>query len=123
MNTLAAIFWIAASLFILFNTTAVYEYFKFLPLPEKITKIKEYENERKYDFSLSYKMFWLTNYDSFFIRLVTCPYCLSGWLSLGFSVNFSCLTWLPIVYFGGLTTYFGISRLFSWLENLENSDD
>jgi hypothetical protein len=122
MNTIAAIFWVAASLFVLFETTAVYEYFRILPLPEKITKIKEYEKEKNNDFGLSYKLFWLTTYDCFFIRLITCPYCLAAWLSLIFSLFLSCLMWVPLVYFGGLTTYFGVSSLFRWLENLENSN-
>ena len=106
MSILAAISWVAASLFVVFKTTAVYEYFKVLPLPERITKIKEYEEARKRDFTLSYKMFWMTDHDCFFIRLVTCPYCLSAWFSLVFSTVFSCLEWLPAVYLGSLSIYF-----------------
>lgn len=123
MNVITAIFWVAASLFVVFKTTAVYEYFKFLPLPEKITKIKEYEEERKRDFTLSYKMFWMTSHDSFFIRLVTCPYCLSAWLSLGVSAVFSCFKWLPAVYLGGLSIYFGVSTLISVLEKMETNNE
>lgn len=122
MNILAAISWVAGSLFVLFKTTAVYEYFKVLPLPERITKFKEYEAERARDFTLSYKMFWMTTHDSFFTRLVTCPYCLGAWLSLGFSVIFSCMEWVPAVYLGSLSTYFGVSAIINWLEKLEDDN-
>lgn len=123
MSILAAISWVAASLFVVFKTTAVYEYFKVLPLPERITKIKEYEEARKRDFTLSYKMFWMTDHDSFFIRLVTCPYCLSAWFSLVFSTVFSCLEWLPAVYLGGMSTYFGVSAMINWFERMEDGNE
>lgn len=123
MSILAAISWVAASLFVVFKTTAVYEYFKILPLPERLTKIKEYEKERNRDFTLSYKMFWMTTHDSFFTRMVTCPYCLSAWLSLGFSTIFSCLEWVPAVYLGGMSIYFGVSTMINWLERMEEGNE
>ena len=123
MNILAAISWVATTLFVVFKTTAVYEYFKVLPLPERVTKLKEYEIEKRYNFTLSYKMFWMTTHNSFFTRLVTCPYCLSAWLSLGFSAIFSCLEWLPVVYLGSLSTYFGVSAMISWFERLGDENE
>jgi hypothetical protein len=123
MNTFAAISWVAGTMFVLFKTTAVYEYFKVLPLPERITKIKEYKKEKLLNYALSYKMFWMTTHDSFFIRLVTCPYCLGAWLSLGFSAIFSCIEWVPAVYLGGLSTYFGVSALINKLEWMESTNE
>lgn len=122
MNILEAVSWVAGTLFVLFKTTAVYEYAKVLPFLEPLTHFKKYEQERKYDIGLSYKIYYLTTYDSFLTKLITCPYCLGLWLSLGFSAVFSCLTWLPVVYLGGLTTYFGVSAVMGWLEKMESSD-
>lgn len=122
LNVLAAIGWVAGSLYVFFKTTAVYEYLKLLPLPEKITKMKEYEAERRHNFTMSYKEFFTTNYDTFLIRLLTCPYCLSAWLSLIFCGIFACFMWLPVVYLVGLASYFFISLLYQWLEKMENSN-
>lgn len=117
MSILAAMSWVAATLFVCFKTSAVYEYLKSLPLPNWLTHMKDYEADRKYDFGLSYKMYMMTMRDSFFIRLVTCPYCLGAWLSLGFSWGFSCLEWLPVVYLGGLLGYTAIGTVMDRMEN------
>lgn len=122
MNVLAAIGWVAGALYVFFKTTAVYEYLKLLPLPEQITKMKEYEAERRHNFTMSYKEFFTTNYDTFLIRLLTCPYCLSAWLSLIFCGIFSCFAWLPVVYLGGLITYLGTSLVLDYLQKKENEN-
>lgn len=121
MSILAAMSWVAATLFVCFKTTAVYEYFRLL-VPPVITKMPEYDSERKYDYGLSYKLYMMTRHDSFLTRLVTCPYCLGAWLSAGFSWYFSCMEWLPVVYLGGLTSYMAVSIAISKLEVLEASD-
>jgi hypothetical protein len=123
MNILQAITWVAGSLFVLFETTAVYEYLKVLPLPNFITKFKDYENEKKYDSALSYRMYWLINHDSFFIKMITCPYCLGAWASIGFSMIFSCFEWIPAVYLGGLSTYFIVAALLKKLERMNSQYD
>ena len=123
MNILMTILWVAMTLFVCFKTTAVYEYLKILPFLNKVTKIKEYHLEKKYNYTLSYKMYMMTEHDSFFIRLITCPYCLGFWLSLGFSTIFSCLNWIPAVYFGGLSTYYGASSLLKWLEKEDSTHE
>jgi hypothetical protein len=123
MQLLKAISWTAGVLYILFQTTAVYEYLKIMPLPEKIKKMKEYQTERQYNYSLSYRFFYTTNYNSFLIRLLTCPYCLGAWLSIGFSWVFSCIEWFPVVYLSGLSTYYGATVLLKWLEKVESNND
>lgn len=123
MQVLKALMWTTASLYVLFQTSAVYDYLRVLPLPEKIKKMKEYERERVYNFSLSYKLFYLTNYDSFFVKLATCPYCLGAWLSIGFSVLFSCTEWIPAVYLGSLSTYYAATNLLKWLDRMESKDE
>lgn len=119
MDILAAMSWVAATLFVCFKTTAVYEYLNTF-IPKRLTKMREYEMERKYDYGLSYKLFMMTRHDSFFIRLVTCPYCIGAWLSAGFSWYFSCMEWLPVVYLGGLASYFAVGLS---LNKMEASSD
>lgn len=121
MSILAAMSWVAATLFVCFKTTAVYEYFRLL-VPSFISKMKDYDNERKYDYGLSYKLYMMTRHDSFLTRLVTCPYCLGAWLSGGFSWYFSCMEWLPVVYFGGLAGYLAIGLALDKLEAIDNGN-
>lgn len=120
MNILKAMMWVGTVLYVIFQTSAVYEYLKVLPLPEFIKKMKQYEAERKYDFGLSYKIYYITRHDSFFTRLITCPYCLGAWVSLGVCYLFSCLEWFPVVYLGGLSTYYTATLLFKKFEKAEN---
>lgn len=118
-NMLIAIAWVAASLFVAFKTTAVYEYLKILPLPERITHLKEYQREQLTNFSMSYKLFLEITYDTFLNRLLTCPYCVGFWLSLGFSWFFTCVETLPVVYLGSLISYYCISASINRLEKLD----
>jgi len=66
-----------------FKTEAILEYSKYIPFLNKVLKIKEFE-----DFKISnsevldYQTFLLIEYNSFFIRLITCPICLTTWLSI-----------------------------------------
>lgn len=123
MEVIAAIAWVATTLFVLFKTSAVYDYLKILPLPDQITHFKEYKKEQEYDLSLSYRLFILINHDTFLNKLFTCPYCLGMWLSVGFSWGFSCLMWIPVVYLGSLVSYFATSVLVTKLERLDNDND
>ena len=123
MEVIAAIAWVATTLFVLFKTSAVYEYLKILPLPDQITHFKEYKKEQEYDFSLSYRLFILINHDTFLNKLFTCPYCLGMWLSVGFSWVFSCLMWIPVVYSGSLIYYFGLCAALLKLEKLEKQEN
>ena len=122
MEVIAAIAWVATTLFVLFKTSAVYDYLKILPLPDQITHFKEYKKEHEYDLSLSYRLFILINHDTFLNKLFTCPYCLGMWLSVGFSWGFSCLIWIPVVYLGSLVSYFATSVLVTKLERLDNDN-
>lgn len=123
MSILKALSWVGASLYLLFQTNMVYEYLNVLPLPEKIKKMKEYQKERQFDYSMSYRFFYTTNYNSFLIRLLTCPYCLGAWLSIGFSTIFSCIEWVPVVYLGGLSTYYGTTVFLNKLEKMESNNE
>lgn len=123
IDILKAIGWVAASLFVCYNTNAVYEYLKLLPIPNRITKIKDYLAESKWGFQNSYKVYMMANHDSFLIRMMTCYYCFGVWLSLAFSAYFSCLEWLPVVYLGSLSTYLGCSVAFKKLGQMEQTNE
>lgn len=74
-NTLFLIVW--------FETNAFIEYFKNFPLIKKV--IENYNNMLKSGIGNSFISFLALNYNCFFVRLITCPYCLNFWLSLATS--------------------------------------
>jgi hypothetical protein len=66
-----------------FKTEAILEYSKYVPFLNKILKIKEFEDFRISNPEISdYQTFLLVEYNSFFIRLVTCPICFNVWLNI-----------------------------------------
>ena len=121
MQLLKAISWVTGSLFVLYNTTAVYEYLRVFT-PNFISKMREYDADRKYNPSMSYKLYMMINHDSFFIRLLTCYYCFGAWLSLISCAWFSCLAWTPAVYLISIATYLASTVLVKKLEQMEQSD-
>ena len=119
---LQALAWATAALFVAFETTAVYEYLKLLPFLEKITKIKEYEQEKTKDFTISYIQHMDIFNNSFFYKMASCPYCIGFWISLGFSVLFSCFLWFPVVFLGSVTGHICLKTAIAWMEKLHESD-
>lgn len=119
---LQAMAWATAALFIAFETSAVYEYLKLLPILEKITKIKEYEQEKTKDFTISYIQHMDIFNNSFFYKMASCPYCIGFWISLVFSVLFSCFLWFPVVYLGSVTGHICLKTAIAWMEKLNESD-
>lgn len=97
-------------LIIWFKSDAVIEYGKLLKL-SKILKIDEFQKKKdEEDASLTYIRFLRITYDNFFIKLITCPYCLSFWLSLLFSINH--IYFMPLIYINGLILYGIINLLY-----------
>ena len=75
-------------------------------------KILDYKEKQKAQASLDYHGYLLENHSSFFIRLITCPLCLSFWVSLivTFLVTDSILIF-PMVNLASLAVYKIISYL------------
>jgi hypothetical protein len=71
-NTFALLIW--------FKTHAFIEYFKYFPTTSKI--IKSYKDSIKAGINMDFINFLSLNYDSFLIRLLTCPFCLNFWISI-----------------------------------------
>jgi hypothetical protein len=72
---------ISTLLIVWFNTEAFEEYAKLLNF-DKPFKIKIYKNKLKKDPTLNYHDYLNTYHSSFFVRLITCPYCVGLWLSV-----------------------------------------
>jgi hypothetical protein len=101
---------ITTTLLIWFKSDAFVEYAKLLHL-HRIFKIKEYEEKRLAEsFQLTYTTFLRMTSDRFLIRLITCPLCVSFWLSL-IGLFFVPMYFIPIVYVSTLLIYGVITRL------------
>jgi len=81
MNDFYFIFINVFLMHIWFNTDAFIEYFKYIKYLSKLFKITEYFSFREKYNNLNYHTFLLLNYNSFFIRLTTCPSCIGVWLT------------------------------------------
>ena len=68
-------------LIVWFKTDAFVEYCRFFGI-EKHFHINEYLEAKKEDLELTYHLYLRMNYDSFFVRLITCPICLTIWIYL-----------------------------------------
>ena len=76
---------------------------------DKLFGVREYVKLQKEDFNMNYHMYLMANYNSFFIRLITCPVCLGTWGSIivGAMVGWN---YIPFVF---LTVIMGFG-LINW---------
>jgi predicted small integral membrane protein len=95
---------IASALIIWFKTEAFEEYVSLIG-GDAFFKVKDYRKAQKRDALLTYHSYLLTKLDSFFIRLITCPYCLGAWLCLVTSALQNETSLVGIYYVGSLTLY------------------
>ena len=72
---------ISTALIVWFNTEAFEEYARMLGA-DKFFKVRMYENKLKKNPTLNYHDYLNLYHNSFFVRLITCPYCLGFWLSI-----------------------------------------
>jgi len=104
MNFIYFPIFIGAILLIWFRTEAYVEYCKLLRL-KFLCNYKDYEEKKqKEDCRLTYHGYLRQYKNSFFVRLVTCPICLSVWLSFllpatitGILTSASFLSTLPVI--------------------------
>lgn len=99
-----------ATLFLVwFNSDFIVEYGKLFGL-RKLLRLREYkEKQRETPVPLAYPLFLKMTYDNFFIKLISCPVCLSVWLSIVFGLIFHIWTFIPVICVMSLTLY-GIIR-------------
>lgn len=101
---------VAILLLIWFRTEAYIEYCRQFDL-NNISLYKEYDAWKSLDERLTYLKFLKTHHDSFFIRLISCPICLSFWLSIILSLITLNVLSFPIVMIGGLLLYLIADKL------------
>ena len=96
-------------LIIWFNTEAFVEYSHLLKI--KWFKVNEYLIAKDSDFTLTYHSYLLQKHNSFFTRLITCPFCLNFWLILlgKFIFGYTFLE-IPTIYVTSLITYCSLTK-------------
>ena len=117
---------VAMTLFLWFKTNAFVEYASLLVV-HNLWKLADYEEITRDDKSLSYPEFLAQYHSNFFVRLITCPNCLSVWLSslinlvvfviLHFFFGF--LIWLAFPASALATTYFALFLYYGLLKMMK----
>jgi len=95
---------ISTVLFVWLKTEAFEEYSALLGF-DKFFKVKEYRDAREKNPLITYHDHLLSNYDSFFLRLITCPYCLGAWLTLAVCIHKETFSLFGVYYLGSLILY------------------
>jgi hypothetical protein len=102
---------VAGIILILWFRTEVYiEYCRLFGL-NIISNYKDYEEKRKNDASLNYIKYLRQYHNNFFIRLITCPICVSIWISIIMTIIVGHGVAFPISFFGGLILFGVINKL------------
>ena len=95
---------IVTFLIVWFRTEAFEEYAALIG-GDKFFKVRGYRKTRERNSLLTYNGFLLDHYNSFFVRLITCPYCLGLWLSLIAGLLTERFDLVGIYYIGSLFIY------------------
>jgi len=111
IDLLNTIFTGVAILIVWFHTEAFIEYSKVFRL-HRLFKIDEFEKAYENDFTLEYIPWLKTRYDSFFTRLISCPWCVGFWLTLFNCCFFGTFYLFPVIYVITIVIYLAIINLF-----------
>ena len=112
IKTLAASIATSGILIIWFNTDSFIQYIKLFRL-SKFTYIKEFEQELFENPDLKYLDFAYFKEPSFLNKLISCPYCLSFWISfISAIIATSELLLGFVVYPMSLIIYFSFIKIF-----------
>ena len=103
------IFFQSLFLIIWFETDAFVEYCRIIKPLCKWFKIKEFDEAYNNDFELTYHLFLRKTYNNFFVRLITCPICVSIWLSIVLSIND--IIKMPMICIISLFIYYLFNRI------------
>jgi hypothetical protein len=91
-------------LLVWFHTEAFMEYATLFS-GNRFFYIDDFKEKQKKDPTLDWIMYLQIHHDSFFIRLITCPMCLSFWITLALCVATHELAMIPIYYILSLVAY------------------
>lgn len=100
---------IALILLIWFRTDGVLEYCRVFKL-DAISFYKDFDVKYKEDVSLTYLHYLRMYHNCFFVRLITCPICLSTWIGILLGL-LSPVIFIPVYIVGGLLLYTIIDKL------------
>ena len=95
-----AVFLVVTVMVVWFKTDAFVEYMDFFYI-NKFFYIDDYRKKADEDPMIDYPKYLLIHKSYFFIKLISCPICLSIWLSVG-AVS---LSGLPLVSFGAVEVF------------------
>ena len=101
---------VAMVLIIWFRTEAFVEYCHLLGL-DSLCDYRGYNDEKKNDVRLTYHDYLLRFHHGFLTRLLTCPICMSMWITIFMCVITLSALHIPVVMVGGLTIYLIIDKL------------
>lgn len=102
---------VAMILIIWFKTEVWYEYTKMFGF-QRLSLEKEYEQEKQNDITVDYIKFLRKNWHNrFIIRLITCPICLSYWLSFLVCLCSLNILVFPVIFIGSLILYGLVCRI------------
>lgn len=101
---------VAFFLLIWFKTEAYVEYCRLFKL-NRISHYKDYDEKKKNDVSLTYHYYLREYHNGFFIRLITCPICVSVWLAIFNSLLFFKIGVVFVTCVGGLILFGLIHKL------------
>ena len=76
--------------------------------------IDDFKEKQKKDPTLDWIRYLQLYHDTLFVRLITCPMCLSFWLTLFACVVMDNLIFLPIYYIASLIIYKLTIKLLEW---------
>ena len=102
--------WVFLSLAIWFKSDAFQEYSKFFHA-DGFFLVRAFKEKQKKDLALDYHSYLGRYHDSFFVKLITCPICLSVWFTLIFCFVFGNFLIFPISNSLALITYYSFSKL------------
>ena len=109
-----ALAWTAFLLWILYGTNAVYENGSRIPYVCVLMRVREYLTFKQHDPQLQYSDFMLTHRPGFFVKLFSCPVCFGVWIAAGVSLLFGCVWQIPVVYGGGLLSFYVFRWVIRW---------
>lgn len=114
---LLAMAWTAFILWILYGTSAAYEYGSRVPGLRRLMRVQEYLWFKSQDPQLRYSDYMLTRHPTLLVKLFSCPVCLGAWIACVFAAVFGCVPWIPLVYGGGLLGHLLFSLAVRWLNH------
>jgi hypothetical protein len=100
---------IALILLIWFRTDAWLEYCRLLRL-NALSFYKDYEDKKYNDATLTYLNYLRRDHNCFFVRLITCPICLTVWLAI-IPTALTSIVLFPVFVMGALLLFTAIDRL------------